>query len=811
MGAHFNKYFMIRNYLNVAFRNILKYKFFSAINILGMTIGVAAFLLIVLYITDELSYDRFHGNAGRIYQVGLKAKIAGQDIRVSNTCPPMAAALMTDIPEIEAATRVTPYFGRAAVKYEDKVLTEEKVFYADSNFFEFFSFVLKEGDIKAALKEPNTVVLTEDIARKYFGSAQAMDKLLVIGGDNKTFRVTGIAENPPTNSHFGFNILISSQSSDNLKRNEWLSNFMYTYFMVRPNTNVLQVDSKYEMLVEKYVGPEIERFMGTSLKQMRENTDDYGFFSTAITDIHLHSTSRDGIEPGGNVTYIYFFGGIGVFIIFIACINFMNLSTARSAGRAKEVGLRKTLGSHRAQLIGQFLAESTLYSLVAVILSLMLCYFALPYFNLLSGKNLDMQVLKGYQFVIAISALIILVGLIAGSYPAFYLTSFNPVEVLKGKVRAGMKTKGIRSLLVIFQFALSIFLIIFTAVVYQQIQFMQEKNLGIDKNNILVLQSTGRLGSNKEAFRNSLEEQSNILKVSYTNNTFPGVNNTTIFRAAGSEHDHVMGLYYADQDHMDVIRFELKEGRYFSKDFPSDSTAIILNEAAVNEFGFNNPIGEEIIFYGDGQQGLRLKVVGVVKDFNFESFKTDVRPMSIRYTANADNLMIRYQGDPAELVSSVESLWRRQAASEPFEYVFLDENFDKLFRAEQRMGDIFSIFSGLAIFIASLGLFALAAFTSEQRTKEIGIRKALGASVFGLTVLLSREFTKLVVIAFVPAAVGGWYLSNHWLESFAYRITVSPFILIISGLGAIIIAWLTVSYQSVKTASTNPVDSLRYE
>ncbi len=802
---------MIRNYLNVAFRNILKYRFFSAINILGMTIGVAAFLLITLYITDELSYDRFHANADRIYQVGLKAKIAGQDIRVSNTCPPMAAALVTDIPEIEAATRVTPFFGRAAVKYEDKVLTEEKVFYADSNFFEFFSFVLKEGDIKAALKEPNTVVLTEDMAKKYFGSEPAMDKLLVIGGDNKTFRVTGIAENPPTNSHFSFNMLISSQSSDNLKRNEWLSNFMYTYFMVRPNINVQQVDSKYEILVEKYVGPEIERFMGTSLKQMRENKDDYGYFSTAITEIHLHSTSRDGIEPGGNVTYIYFFGGIGVFIIFIACINFMNLSTARSAGRAKEVGLRKTLGSLRAQLIGQFLAESTLYSLVAVILSLMLCYFVLPYFNLLSGKSLDMHVLKGSQFVIAIAALIILVGLIAGSYPAFYLTSFNPVEVLKGKVRAGMKTRGIRSLLVIFQFALSIFLIIFTVVVYQQIQFMQEKNLGIDKNNILVLQSTGRLGSNKEAFKNSLEEQSNIVKVSYTNNTFPGVNNTTIFRAAGSEHDHVMGIYYADQDHMDVIRFELKEGRFFSKDFPSDSTAIILNEAAVKEFGFNNPIGEKIIYHADGGKESHLKVVGVVKNFNFESFKAEVRPMSIRYTANADNLLIRYQGDPTELVSSVESLWKRQAPSEPFEYVFLDENFDKLFRAEQRMGDIFSIFSGLAIFIASLGLFALAAFTSEQRTKEIGIRKALGASVFGLTVLLSREFTKLVVIAFVPAAVGGWYLSNHWLESFAYRVTVSPFILIISGLGAIIIAWLTVSYQSVKTASTNPVDSLRYE
>lgn len=806
---------MLKNYINVAFRNILKHKFFSAINILGMTIGVAACLLIILYVTDELSYDHFHTNADRIYQVGLHGKLAGQDIRTANTCPPMAAAMVAEIPEVESATRVTPYFGRPAVKYEEKVLTEEKVFYADSNFFEFFSYILKEGGVKTVLKEPNTVVLTEDIAKKYFGSESAIGKLMVIGNDNKTFKVTGIAANPPSNSHFGFNILISAQSSENLKPpGIWLNNFMYTYFMLRPDAAVEQVNTKYEALVVKYIGPEIEKFMGTTLKQMKEQNGEYGYFSTKITDIHLHATTVDGIEPGGNMTYIYFFGAIGIFIIVIACINFMNLSTARSAGRAKEVGLRKTLGSLRGQMIGQFLAESTLYSLAAVLLALVACYFLLPYFNLLSGKMLGMQMLASPFFVTAIFVLIIVVGLIAGSYPAFYLTSFSAVEVLKGKVRAGMKTKGIRSFLVVFQFALSIFLIIFTLVVYQQIQYMQEKNLGIDKNNILVLQSTGRLGTNRDAFKNELARQTGIVKLSYTNNTFPGVNNTTIFKAAGSEQDHIMGVYYADQDHMDVVKFEIMDGRYFSKDFPSDTTAIILNEAAVREFGFTNPIGEELLYNNGGPDGTsieHLKVVGVVKNFNFESFKTDVRPISIRYTRRSNNLLIRYEGSPKDAVATVERLWKEHSTNEPFEYVFLDENFDELFRAEQRMGNIFSIFSGLAIFIASLGLFALAAFTSEQRTKEIGIRKALGASVFGLTVLLSKEFTKLVVIAFIPAALGGWYISNRWLEGFAYRIDVDPFIMILSGLAAIIIAWLTVSYQSVKTASTNPVDSLRYE
>jgi putative ABC transport system permease protein len=804
---------MFKNYFKVAVRNILKHKFFSAINILGMTTGITASLLIILYITDELSYDTFHANADRIYQVGLHGKLGGQDIRTSNTCPPIAAAMVAEIPEVAAATRVTPRFGRPPVKYEDKVFTEDKVFFADSNFFEFFSFHLKEGDIKNALKEPNTVVLTEEMVKKYFGNEPAMGKILAIGDDKTAFKVTGIAENPPSNSHFGFNILLSSESNKDLKTGIWLNNFMYSYFMLQPNASVEAVNKKYENLVEKYIGPELEKFMGTTLAQMKASGGAFGYFSTKITDIHLRNTAQDSLEPGGNVMYIYFFGGIGVFIIFIACINFMNLSTARSAGRAKEVGLRKTLGSLRGQMIGQFLAESMLYSLVAVGLALAACYFLLPAFNLLSGKLMYMSALARPQVLVGIAALIVFVGLVAGSYPAFYLTSFSAVEVLKGKVRAGMKTKGVRSFLVVCQFALSIFLIIFTLVVYQQIQYMQEKNLGIDKNNILVLRSTSRLGTNKEAFKNALAQQTGVVKLSYTTNTFPGVNNTTIFKSAGSEQDHIMGVYAADQDQQDVIRFEMKEGRYFSREFPSDSSAIIINEAAAREFGFTQPIGEEILFNGDGDgtTTTHLRVIGVVKNFNFESFKSDVRPISIRLAKDANNLMIRYEGNPKTLVATVEKLWKEHSNNEPFEYTFLDENFDELFRAEQRMGNLFSIFSGLAIFIASLGLFALAAFTSEQRTKEIGIRKAMGATVFSLTVLLSKEFTKLVLIAFVPAAIGGWYVSNQWLQSFTYRIPVDPMVVILSGLGAILVAWLTVSYQSIKAARSNPVESLRYE
>lgn len=803
---------MLRNYINVAIRNILKHKFFSFINIIGMTIGITACLLIVIYISDELSYDKFHANADRIYHVALHGRIAGQDINTSTTCPPMAQALVADIPEVEAATRLRQMYG-VAVKNQEKVFSEDNVFLADSNFFEFFSFKLLSGNVHTVLQEPNSVVITEDMAKKYFAADNPVGKLLVIGNDNKTYKVTGVAENPPYNSHFRFNMLLSAVSDESMRSQVWVNNFMYTYYMLKPNTTASQVDSKFISLVEKYVGPEIERFLQTSLKELKAKGDDYGFYSTALTDIHLYATTNDSITPRGNIGYIYFFAAIGVFIIAIACINFMNLATARSAGRAKEVGLRKTLGSLRAQMIFQFLAESWLYSLVAVMLAVAACYYLLPKFNLLSGKELTMAIVGTPQFIAGLFVLIIGVGLIAGSYPAFYLTSFNAVEVLKGKVRAGMKSKGIRSTLVVFQFGLSIFLIIFTLVVYQQINFMQDAHLGMDKNNVLVVQGANRLGTNKEAFRNSLSQLEGIEKLSYTNNVFPGVNNTTVFRAAGSDQDHIMGLYYADYDHQQVIRFELKEGRYFSHEFPADSMAIVLNEAAVKELGFTNPIGEEVVFFGGGnvKEAPRLKVVGVLKDFNFESFTAQVRPLALMLTTNDRTLLVRYSGNPRDAVSHVEKLWKQLAPSEPLQYSFLDDNFDELFRAEQRMGDIFTVFSGLAIFIASLGLFALAAFTSEQRSKEIGIRKVMGASVFGITMLLSKEFMRLVLFAFVPAAAAGWFVSNRWLEGFAYRIDVNPWTIFLSGFAALVLAWLTVSYQSIRAASTSPAITLRSE
>lgn len=802
---------MLKNYFRVAVRNILKHKFFAGINILGMTIGITACLLIALYVINEFSYDRFHVNAERIYQVGLHGKIGGQDVRVTNTCPPMAAALRQDIPEVESTMRLNGW-GKPIFRNGEIVFTEDKVFAVDSNFFQFFSFKLISGNALTCLKDPNTVVLTKKIAHKYFGNESPLEKLIVVGNDKKTYKVTGVAADCPTNSHFLFNVLISAASDDNLKQNIWLNNGMYTYFTLRPNTSVAAVESKFENLVEKYIGPEIEKFMGTSLKQFRESGGAYGYFTTKMPDIHLKSTAQGDIEPGGNMMYIYFFSGIGIFIIVIACINFMNMSTAQSAGRAKEVGLRKTLGSLRSQMIGQFLAESMLYSLVSIVVSVVLCYLLLPAFNTLSGKQLQILDLMNPWFIAGIVGLLIVVGLMAGSYPAFYLTSFSAVEVLKGKIRAGFKSKGIRSFLVIFQFAISIFLIIFTSVVYQQIQFMQDQQMGMDKKNVMILHSMSRLGTNQEAFRNALLQQPGVVKTSFTNSTFPGVNNTSVIRAAKSEQDHIAGIYYADFDHQSVLKFEMKDGRYFSKEFPSDSTAVVINEAAAKEFGFDKAAGEELLYNNNGDSVLsRYRVIGIVKDFNFETFKDKVRPLTVFLTRKANNLLIRYEGNPKAVVESTTKLWKQFSNNEPIEYAFMDEDFDRLFRAEERMSQIFTVFSGLAIFIACLGLFALAAFTAEQRTKEVGIRKVMGASVSSLALVLSKEFIALVLIAFIPAAALGWWISSQWLSSFAFRIGISPWIFALAGLSAIVIAFLTVSYQSIKAAMANPVNSLRYE
>lgn len=797
---------MLSNYLKVAFRNILKQKFYSAINILGLSIGIASCLLIVLYINFELGYDKFHTDADRIYRVDLHGKIAGQEINTATTCGPLAGALESEVPEVAMATRLQQDNGYV-IRYGDKVFTENNITYADSNFFEFFSFKLLKGDLKTALKEPNSIVVTEDMAQKYFGDAEPLGQVLEL---DKAFKVTGVVENPPFDSHFRFDFLFSASTANWLNSGVWLNNNLYTYFKLKPNTTTDNFPEHFNAFVEKYVGPDIEKFMGISLDAMKEQGGEYGYYLTKLTDIHLNSNSRDQIEASGEKSYIYIFMAVAGFILLIACINFMNLSTAKSAGRAKEVGLRKTLGSFRSHLIFQFLTESTIFAVVATLLAYFIVWQALPGFNYISGKQLTANLLLSPSFLLSALGIIILVGILAGSYPAFYLTSFNVSEVLKGKVRDGMKGGAIRSTLVVLQFSISIFLIICTGVIYHQLQYFQNRNMGIDRQNVLIINNTGYLENNREAFREALKKESNIVDASYTTNVVPGVNNTTLFRKPGSDTDHLMGRYYADYSHMNVLGFEMAAGRFFSEDFPSDSTSAVINEAAAKEFAWDNAVGEEFITF-DNDNETKIKIVGIIKDFNFESLRTDIRPLIIQLGTRSNQMMLRYQGDAQNAIATAEKNWKEIAPNQPFDYVFLDQSFDALFRSEQRMGYIFSIFTGLAIFIASLGLIGLSAFTAERRTKEIGVRKVMGASNTSVLIMLNKEFTRLIVVSFILAAPFSWWMMTKWLADFSYRTSIDPWIFVMAGLSTFIIAWLTVSWQSYKAARANPVVSLKSE
>lgn len=806
---------MVANYFKIAVRNIRKRAFFSFINIFGLTVGIACCLLIFVYVSDEISYDRFHANVENIYRVGLHGKIAGQELFTSNSCVPVGPTMQSEIPGVESITRLFPLTrgGSGMVfRNEDKIFSEPNIYYADSNFFQFFSFRLLEGDKLSALTEPNSVVITKALAEKYF-DGDALGKSLVIGTDKRNYKVTGVAQEAPSNSHFHFNALLSFNT---VVRNPdeifpgWTGNSLQTYITKSNLTLPDEINKKLESIVEKYVGKELEAGLGITFSDFRKQGGIYSYFVYPITDSHLYSTLSDDIEPASDIRYVYIFSGVGLFILLLACINFMNLSTAQSAGRAKEVGLRKTLGSLRGQMMFQFLAESFVYSFLAVMAAVVVSYLVLPSFNTLAGKHLSANVFVTPYFISMVLAIAVMVGLLAGSYPAIYLTSFNVVEVLKGKVRAGIKSKGVRSSLVVFQFAVSTFLIIATAVVFLQLRHMQNKNMGLDRQNVLIVQSTRRLENNRMPFRNAVAELANVRAVSYTNNTFPGVDNTTVFREKGKEVDHLTGKYSADWDHLYVLKFKLIEGRFFSRDFASDTIACVVNQAFVKEFGWADPVGQEVLDY-NGPKPEAIKVVGVVEDFNFESLKVKVRPLLIRLTKESRNLLVRYDENPQKVIASVQEIWKQYAPGEPFEYTFLDQDFDALFRMEQRLSSIFMVFSSLAICIACLGLFALAAFTTEQRTKEIGIRKAMGASVWGLSMLLSKEFIVLVLIAILPAIAGGWYLAKWWLADFTDRISLNPVLFLASGCIAIFIAWLTVSYQSVKAASAKPVNSLRYE
>jgi putative ABC transport system permease protein len=810
---------MLRNYFLIALRSISRQKVYSAINIFGLTLGITSTLLLVLYIADELSYDRFHPDAGRIYRTVMSANLNGQAFNTTSTGLPMAEALMNDVPEVQEVIRITRW-NTMPVRFEDKRFTESRFVLADSNFFSFFNgYRLLTGNPNDALKGPNKVVISERAARKYFGYTGSGDrtpigKVFQFGSDGfLQAEVTGIAEDPPHNAHLQYDFILSIQSWDMFRYPQfWLNSAVVTYFKLHPQSNVSSMDAKYEYFVKTYIAREVEQFLNMSMDQLF-NSGSYVRFSTqALTDIHLHSQLPDELEPNGNIRYLYLFGMIAVFLIVLACINFMNLSTARAANRAKEVGIRKTVGALRSKLIGQFMMESYLYTIVAVVFALMLVSMSLNLFNLITAKNMVFSSLFNPVFVVGLVLFTLLVGALAGSYPAFYLTSFMPAEVLKGKVRAGMKRSGIRNALVVFQFFISIGLIIASLVVFQQLKYVQNQNLGFDKDNIMTLMHTMALGKNADAFRNELLQRAEVEGVTFVNRMPPNIDWSATFRMKDTGNEQLLMVYVTDYDALETMGYQLVAGRFFSRDFPSDSTGVLLNEAAMRHMGWDSHEGKKLISRYGSFEEYDVDVLGVLGDFNFESLKNNIRPMIVLLQPGANfEAGIRFTAaDIQKNIELVENVWKKYAPDAPFEYSFLDTNFAAKYKAEERLGQVFIIFTTLAIIIACLGLLGLATYSAEQRAKELSIRKAMGATISQLVLLLSKDFARLVLIAFILAIPLTWYLLEKlWLESFAYRVGFDAGVMLLAGALALLIALVTISVKAWQAAISNPVDALK--
>ncbi|MFT3823952.1 MAG: ABC transporter permease [Chitinophagaceae bacterium] len=801
---------MFRNYLKTAWRNVRKNKLFSTINILGLSIGIATCFIIMLYVQDELSYDRFNKKADRTYRVAFKASINGGKILEGNVMPPVAAVLKKDYPEVEEATRLN-LNGETKITYNNRTFKESRLAIVDSNFFSVFTLPFIKGDPATALMEPHSIVLTKEMAYKYFDTEEPAGKVLEI--DNELFKITGVIDNIPANSHFHFDFFVALSNLPYAKDPSWLSSGMFTYIVLKKGYDPEKLEAKFPGMVEKYMGPQIQQQMGVSFSQFKTKGNELGFILQPLTSIHLYSATNFELEPGGNGSYVYIFGAIAIFMLLVACINFINLSTAGAGKRAKEVGVRKVAGSGRFQLISQFLSESLLITLFALIIAFVLVKTALPAFNNLSGKHLSLDLKPVFVFI----ALGLLVGVVAGIYPAFYLSSFKPIAVLKGKLTGNNKSFGLRSSLVVFQFFISVALIISTIVVYQQMRFIQNKDLGYHKEQIVTLPNSYVLGKNEQVYKMEMLKDPRIVNATASSYKPAGPSSSNNALAYPEGHDNqIMKTveYHVDENYIPTFGMQMATGRNFSADFATDSLGMIINESAAKAFGWGVPdaIGKTIVRQNsDRGKNVPFHVIGVVKDFNFRSLHEAISPLLMTLQPEGGLIFKIKTTDVKGLLATMKKQWDSYHTDEPFTYTFMDDLFNRTYSSEQKTGTVLNIFALLIIFIACLGLFGLATYTAEQRTKEIGIRKVLGASVVQVTQMLSKEFLRLVFIASIIAFPAAWWAMNKWLQNFAYRIHISWWIFAVAGVCALLIALLTVSFQSVRAAIANPVKSLRAE
>lgn len=810
---------MFKNFFKVTLRNIIRQKVYSVINIAGLAIGIACTILITAFILHELSYDKFHEKAGRIFRLVLNGKIGEEEMRSAWTAVPAAAAFVDEFPEVINATRLEEW-DNILVRYEDKSFLEDQFLWADSSFFQIFSFRLISGDPLKVLNEPTTIVISEDMAQKYFGTDEPVGKMLKVFSDTTHYRVTGIFENVPSNSHIEFDFVASFTSLDKAKSTEWTSNNLSTYILLSEEADLKTLESKIPDIIHKYVGPEIQQYIGVSMEEWESAGNRYGYDLQSLTDIHLNSQIEQPFKSSNDKRYIYIFAIIAIFILVIACINFMNLATARSAGRSREVGMRKVAGSDKGLLIRQFLLESFVLTFISLLLGIIIVELLLPYFNNIINLQLKIDYLGKWYIIPGIIFLGFIVGLLSGSYPAFFLASFKPVAVLTGKFKTGSKSGWLRSILVILQFTISVFIIVGTIVVFQQLTFMLNKDLGFDKDQIMVVQRFGEVGGEHvEAFKQEISRIPGVI-ASTSSTSIPGYPNN--YNAHGIEGRPLDQIYllqvnWCDFDFLKTYGLKLNAGRFFSNEIPTDSAAAIINYKAVKDFNIQDPLNTRIIRPGPTPEEFQyMQVIGVVEDFHFESLHSNIRPY-IFVSRPADwgwipYLSVRFDhASINKVIKELENIWKEYTGEQPFEYFFMNEDFASRYAQEQRTRTIFVIFSILAVFIASLGLFGLVAFTAAQRTREIGIRKVMGASIPKIIFLISRETLILLGIATVIAWPAGYYFCRNWLNDFAFRIDLSVIPFILSFVIALIIAIITVSSQAIGAAIKNPADALRYE
>ena len=808
---------MLRNYLKTALRSLWKSKGFSAINIVGLAIGLATCLLILIFVMDELSYDRYNVKADRIYRLDGDIKFGGNHFILAVAPAPAGPAVRRDYPEVEKEVRFRMQGGRL-VKKGDQNIQEDAMIFADSTLFDVFTLPMIAGDPHTALVNAHTVVITERMAKKYFDAVDVVGRTLMIN-DTIPYKVTGVIKDIPAQSHFHYDFFLSMTELDEARKNdEWLSNNFNTYIVLREGTDPKKFEAKLSQLIYKYIAPLLRQAVNQSVEDFFKAGNSVSFSLTPLTAIHLHSNKTAELDANGNIQYVYIFTAVALFILLIACVNFMNLSTARSSNRAKEVGIRKVLGSLRGNLITQFMLESILLSFISMLLAVGLAYLLLPVFNELSGKQMTIGLFSRAWLVPALLGLVLIVGVLAGSYPAFFLSAFRPIAVLKGNVAAGFKTGWLRNSLVVFQFGISIFLLVGTAVIYRQLGYIHNRALGFNREQVLIVDNTWHLGNDVRAFKEKLLKLPGVEGATMTGflPTSDSRNDDAIFLSPDLDTKKAISMqtWQVDENYIPVLGMKMAAGRNFSKEFLTDSNAAIVNEAAVRLMQGADPMRQNLYEMEDLQTKKldKYHIVGVVKDFNFNSLREVVTPMVLFLHENRGRLALRVNpANVPRLVGEIGDIWRQMAPSQPFSYTFMDDEFNNIYRTEQRMGGISLSFALLAIFIACLGLFGLAAYAAEQRTREIGIRKVLGASVGGIVSLLSRDFLRLVVVSAVIAFPLAWWAMHHWLQDFAYRITIGWEVFVLAGVVAVGIALMTVSFQAIRAALSNPVKSLRSE